>query len=135
MGRPPSLMPHASHTPVPPPSAIASATVSAAPQLRDLKKEATAFVPTALKRKKGTGPGAHAINAAPPSRPLEGGQGEHGENGEEQEDVPQPERTSLLGTLRGAGVLGGGNEEEEREMKRVKKHVDGDYERFLKEVL
>ncbi|GLB35772.1 putative WW domain binding protein 11 [Lyophyllum shimeji] len=46
--------------------AAAAATISAEPQLRDLKKEATAFVPTALKRKK---PGASAssskVNAAP----------------------------------------------------------------------
>ncbi|KAG6873831.1 hypothetical protein C0995_010443 [Termitomyces sp. Mi166 len=45
---------------------LASATVSAEPQLRDLKKEATAFIPAALKRKK---PGASAssfrVDAAP----------------------------------------------------------------------
>lgn len=44
-----------------------AATISAAPQLRDLKAEATAFVPTALKRKRGAGAGATApgINTAP----------------------------------------------------------------------
>ncbi|TFK77490.1 hypothetical protein BDN72DRAFT_910924 [Pluteus cervinus] len=44
-----------------------NATISAAPQLRDFKKEATAFVPTSLKRKKaGTAnSSAPGINAAP----------------------------------------------------------------------
>jgi hypothetical protein len=41
--------------------------VSAAPQLRDLKKEATAFIPTSVKRKKpGTSTGSLSkVNAAP----------------------------------------------------------------------
>ncbi|KAH6916639.1 hypothetical protein BKA70DRAFT_1250135 [Coprinopsis sp. MPI-PUGE-AT-0042] len=44
----------------------ASATIEAAPQLRDFKKEATAFVPASLKRKKAGASGASAgINAAP----------------------------------------------------------------------
>ncbi|KAG1908354.1 WW domain binding protein 11-domain-containing protein [Suillus fuscotomentosus] len=43
-----------------------TATVSAAPQLRDFKKEATAFVPTSLKRKKpATGMASSKVNAAP----------------------------------------------------------------------
>ncbi|KAH7923900.1 hypothetical protein BV22DRAFT_1130275 [Leucogyrophana mollusca] len=43
-----------------------AATVSAAPQLRDLKKEATAFVPASLKRKKAGAPAASpSVNAAP----------------------------------------------------------------------
>ncbi|EIW86936.1 hypothetical protein CONPUDRAFT_161566 [Coniophora puteana RWD-64-598 SS2] len=49
----------------PSPSAtVAAATVSAEPELRDFKKEATAFVPASLKRKKvgQTGP---KVNAAP----------------------------------------------------------------------
>ena len=42
------------------------AIVSAEPQLRDLKKEATAFVPTSLKRKKAPGlPSSSKVNAAP----------------------------------------------------------------------
>ncbi|KAG6897954.1 hypothetical protein C0992_008344 [Termitomyces sp. T32_za158] len=64
-----------------------SASVSAEPQLRDLKKEATAFVPTALKRKK---PGASAsssrINAAPS---VEDG----------NQEPTGPARPDLLGTL------------------------------------
>jgi hypothetical protein len=48
---------------------MAAATVSAAPQLRDLKKEATAFIPTALKRKKPVTAGVAKINAAPSDGP------------------------------------------------------------------
>ncbi|KAF4611485.1 hypothetical protein D9613_004132 [Agrocybe pediades] len=45
---------------------MAAATVYSAPQLRDLKKEATAFVPTAVKRKKAPGTASSStINAAP----------------------------------------------------------------------
>jgi hypothetical protein len=40
---------------------IAAATISAAPELRDLKKEATAFLPSALTRKKAS----TAKNSAP----------------------------------------------------------------------
>ncbi|KAI6031531.1 WW domain binding protein 11-domain-containing protein [Pisolithus microcarpus] len=48
-------------------AASSSATISAGPQLRDLKKEATAFVPSSLKRKKASGSSATVprINAAP----------------------------------------------------------------------
>ncbi|KAL4070733.1 WW domain binding protein 11-domain-containing protein [Scleroderma citrinum] len=43
-----------------------SATISAAPELRDLKKEATAFVPPSLKRKKASAlPARPRVNAAP----------------------------------------------------------------------
>jgi len=41
----------------------ANATVFAAPELRDLKKESTAFLPTSLKKKKATG--GIKLNAAP----------------------------------------------------------------------
>ena len=45
---------------------MAAATVFAAPELRDLKKEATSFVPSAVKRKKATTTDAISkLNAAP----------------------------------------------------------------------
>ena len=45
---------------------MAAASVFAAPELRDLKKEATSFVPSALKRKKATATDAISkANAAP----------------------------------------------------------------------
>ncbi|KAI9444623.1 hypothetical protein H4582DRAFT_2179057 [Lactarius indigo] len=54
-------------TSLPRPAAVtASATVFAEAQLRDFKKESTAFVPTSLKRKRAAaGGGAGKINAAP----------------------------------------------------------------------
>jgi hypothetical protein len=59
--------PHPSLPPKPVAASVkANATVEAAPELRDFKKEATAFVPTALKRKKpGAAKQTPAINAAP----------------------------------------------------------------------
>ncbi|KAF4573297.1 hypothetical protein EYR36_007808 [Pleurotus pulmonarius] len=71
---PPPPPAHPSLPPKPPaiaanPRIMAAATVEVAPQLRDFKKEATAFVPAAVKRKKATvasGSGSSArINAAP----------------------------------------------------------------------
>ncbi|KAL4264161.1 hypothetical protein AB1N83_005243 [Pleurotus pulmonarius] len=71
---PPPPPAHPSLPPKPPaiaanPRVMAAATVEVAPQLRDFKKEATAFVPAAVKRKKATvasGSGSSArINAAP----------------------------------------------------------------------
>lgn len=59
-------------------AAAAAATISAEPQLRDFKKEATAFVPASMRRKKGTGAGdadiamPAALNAAPGAGPVEG---------------------------------------------------------------
>ncbi|KAK0208665.1 hypothetical protein DFS33DRAFT_1380168 [Desarmillaria ectypa] len=58
--------PHPSLPLKPRPEASPSAIVSAEPQLRDLKKEATSFVPTSLKRKKAASAAASGrINAAP----------------------------------------------------------------------
>jgi len=73
----------------------AAATVSAAPALRDFKKESTAFVPASLKRKK-AGPGSSNIsgttgkvNAAPSLA-----------SSESAEDAPlDPVRPDLVGTL------------------------------------
>ncbi|KAI9062957.1 hypothetical protein FKP32DRAFT_1612174 [Trametes sanguinea] len=68
----------------------ATAVISAEPELRDFKKEATAFVPAALKRKK---PGATTskVNAAPTVGPAE----DHGDEAE----APQQARPDLLSTL------------------------------------
>jgi hypothetical protein len=44
---------------------MAAATVFAAPELRDLKKEATAFIPTVVKRKKAAPVGPAKVDAAP----------------------------------------------------------------------
>lgn len=73
---------------------IPGATYAAAPQLRDLKAEAVAFVPTIIKRKKAVVIGAgtlSAINAAPEQERAEG------------ED--KVERVSLLSALKSNGVV------------------------------
>lgn len=59
------VQPHPSLPPKPVTQEVsAAATISAEPELRDLKKEATSFVPAALRKKKNTGP-MSKINAAP----------------------------------------------------------------------
>lgn len=62
-----SLPSHPSLPEKPVAAITAAATVSAEPQLRDLKKEATSFVPTALKRKRPAAPGVSSarVDAAP----------------------------------------------------------------------
>ena len=91
-----------------------SGTISAAPQLRDLRKEATAFVPRGVKRKKPPAGGV-AINAAP-------GAGELDADGDEVR-TKRAVGGGLMGKL--SGVLG--------EMKRDEKGGagDDDYQRFL----
>ncbi|KAI6135497.1 WW domain binding protein 11-domain-containing protein [Pisolithus thermaeus] len=91
-----SLPPKPSTTPVPTSlaarAASSSATISAGPQLRDLKKEATAFVPSSLKRKKASGSPAAVprINAAPSV----------GREGSESQEPPPATRPDLVSTLR-----------------------------------
>jgi hypothetical protein len=73
---------------------VAAATLSAEPQLRDLKKEATAFVPTSVKRKKAGGntQSTSKINAAPTLGP--------GIDPGDSEAVVVPSRPDLLTTLK-----------------------------------
>lgn len=75
---------------------VPGATIGAAPQLRDLKAEAVAFVPTIIKRRKAPvviGAGTlSAINAAPEQAREEG------------ED--KVERVSLLSALKSNGIVG-----------------------------
>ncbi|KAJ7606822.1 mRNA biogenesis factor-domain-containing protein [Roridomyces roridus] len=69
---------------------LMSATVFAAPELRDFKKEATAFVPSNVKRKKAATASGSAprVNAAPSTS-------------EETVEESGPVRPDLLGTLKG----------------------------------
>ncbi|KAF8204457.1 hypothetical protein K438DRAFT_1819927, partial [Mycena galopus ATCC 62051] len=81
-------------------ASLMSATVFAAPELRDFKKEATAFVPSNVKRKKAAGaPGASAsrVNAAPSLGTLPSKPGTSGPTAEES----LPVRPDLLGSLKG----------------------------------
>jgi len=60
------IQPHPSLPPKPSTQGVsAEATVSAAPELRNFKKEATAFVPAALRKKKEAASTSSKINAAP----------------------------------------------------------------------
>ncbi|KAF9229029.1 hypothetical protein BS17DRAFT_770931 [Gyrodon lividus] len=69
----------------------ANATISAEPELRDLKKEATAFIPTSLKRKKALVlPVSSKVNAAPSVNV-----------GSEPAQTSSQSRPDLVSTLRG----------------------------------
>jgi hypothetical protein len=68
--------------------------ISAAPVMRDLRKEATAFVPRGVKKRK---PGGFSVNAAP-------GSGEVDADGDKVRVKQVEEGGGLLGKL--AGVLG-----------------------------
>ncbi|KAI0688144.1 WW domain binding protein 11-domain-containing protein [Cytidiella melzeri] len=60
------LQPHPSLPPKPStPEVLVAATVSAEPELRDLKKESTSFVPAALRKKNEAAGAASRVNAAP----------------------------------------------------------------------
>ncbi|GJE87689.1 Wbp11 and NpwBP domain-containing protein [Phanerochaete sordida] len=100
----------------------AAAVVSAEPELRDFKKEATAFVPTTLKRKKAAGASSSKINAAPS---VDGGA---------DSDPTVTPRPDLLGTLKaqlGAGsALSTG---EEVKLQTAAKPKD-DYQKFMEEM-
>lgn len=89
---------------VAPRGAAAGATISAAPVLRDLKKEATAFVPSNMRKKlkaqqaTAAAAGLVSVNAAPKAAGAAGGEGGDGE--------ARKERASLLGALKGVGIGG-----------------------------
>lgn len=110
------------------------ATISAEPQLRDLKKESTAFVPTSVKRKKGQAAGAAAaagtgsatsavgkINAAPSTGDDDDGNAPTG-----------AKRPDLMSTLREqlklSPVFGG------ESTKPADAKPKGDYEKFVEEM-
>ena len=95
---------------------IPGATIAAAPQLRDLKAEAVAFVPTIIKRRKAApiiGAGTLSVINAAPTQTSEEGEG-------------KIERVSLLSALKSDGVVG------ETVVKRTKGKED--YERFLNDM-
>ena len=86
--------------------------------MRDLRKEATAFVPRGVKRKQAQAPGGVNVNAAP-------GRGQVDEDGDERRVVEKEEGGGLMGRLRGViGDTGGG-------VKNGKKSEDDEYQKFL----
>ncbi|KAF8640976.1 hypothetical protein AX17_000622 [Amanita inopinata Kibby_2008] len=104
---------------------VSTATVSAEPQLRDFKKEATAFVPASLKRKRAT-TSTTKINAAPAVG---------GPEGDETEEN-HPARPDLVSTLRGQlgaqSVVKTDTTMDKARMTNVKK-ID-DYDKFMEEM-
>ncbi|KAK7686735.1 hypothetical protein QCA50_010335 [Cerrena zonata] len=97
------------------------AIVSAEPELRDFKKESTAFVPAALKRKKGATSAAKVVNAAPTLEPNAGE--------EESASAPRPD---LLGTLK--SQLGPSMGRGSATSVPVKPKPKDDYEKFMAEM-
>ncbi|KAK4047542.1 hypothetical protein OIV83_005329 [Microbotryomycetes sp. JL201] len=158
MAAPPSSAPPP--PPPPPPSSLSSvstgpfapvgasapgATISAAPVLRDLKAEATAFVPTHLKKKKASA----AAAAATTTTAATSGASNYGlskidatgglSNQESERDSASVgSRPSLMGALKQAGIGGQGddNNGSRTELLGAKKRDKGkeDYERFEREM-
>ncbi|KXN88937.1 Protein saf1 [Leucoagaricus sp. SymC.cos] len=112
---------------------LANATVAAAPQLRDFKKEATAFVPSSLKRKKaGTtiGPGSK-VNAAPSLGPLEV-ENEGGERDSESSVTEgRPDLVGILKTQFGTAPPVSG---QPTEAKKASAKKNDDYAKFMEEM-
>lgn len=111
------------------PSATAPATtavISAEPELRDFKKESTAFVPAALKRKRGGGAGSK-VNAAPTIGPAEDSDGEG-----EPAPVARPDLLSTLQDKFGA-LQKKANVKPEAKKPAAAKPKD-DYDKFLEEM-
>lgn len=106
----------------------ASGEISAAPVLRDLRKETTAFVPRGVRRRKAgpggssNGAGGMTVNAAP-------GAGEIDEDGDEIKRPKLAEGEGLLGKL--SGVLGGAHGVLGKNGSEEKRDVDDDYQKFL----
>ena len=92
----------------------ASATISAEPELRDLKKESTAFMPTSVKRRKV--PTTQKVNAAP--------------SVVTEEAEPAAPRPDLLGTLQGHL----GHTSSEPPPKKTKTETKDDYAKFVEEM-
>jgi len=92
-----------------------SATISAEPELRDLKKESTAFMPTSVKRKKATV--TPRVNAAPSV-------------GTTDEVEPAAPRPDLLSTLQGQF----GPAPPEPPAKKSKTGTKDDYAKFVEEM-
>jgi hypothetical protein len=108
---------------VPPPAAptasTSTATVSAEAQLRDFKKESTAFVPASLQRRRaapggvGAGKGAGNVNSAPALDGESNGRG------------AAPARPDLVSTLK--GQFGSAKDTKAQERPKMK----DDYEKFV----
>ncbi|KAL0068545.1 hypothetical protein AAF712_004260 [Marasmius tenuissimus] len=101
-----------------------SATVSAAPELRDFKKEATAFVPTALKRKRAAG--TSRVNAAPGVEAADGDSTEMPAEG--------PVRPDLLSTIQNQFGKPAENPGKKMKVDEAKPRKKDDYDKFMEEI-
>ncbi|KAJ4477947.1 WW domain binding protein 11-domain-containing protein [Lentinula lateritia] len=129
--KPGSVVPPRASTQISSTALTAAATISAEPQLRDLKKEATAFVPSALKRKRGGASSASTsrVNAAP-------GVGNDDDN-TDSSNALAPARPDLLSTLRnqfGSALPAANSEEPRKKLKVEPVKKNDDYERFVEEI-
>ncbi|BGP54281.1 hypothetical protein JCM8202v2_001858 [Rhodotorula sphaerocarpa] len=134
-----------------PPSAGAagpasSATISAAPQLRDLRKEATAFVPLAMRKKMKqqqatlSRAGLVSINAARGADPVAGVEGD-GDEDLSGEAAAAPKKRTLMDEMRergiGAAAAGMSTDSNSSASRAASAQADGgadDYERFREEM-
>ena len=110
---------------------LGAASVSAAPQLRDLKKEATAFVPTSLKRKK---PGASTVVSSRVDAAPSVGLGADA-NGPETIGPSRPDLLNALKDQFGPLPPGEGPVVKKRKNEAGKKEKKDDYEKFVEDVL
>ncbi|KAH9937356.1 uncharacterized protein B0H18DRAFT_194819 [Fomitopsis serialis] len=111
-----------------PPAPAAAATVEAAPQLRDFKKEATAFVPAALKRKKAAVGAPSKINAAPSLGQIADS---------EEPEAPAAARPDLMSTLKqnlGSAVSVFEAKSADATVKAPASKPKDDYDKFLEEM-
>ncbi|KAJ4485693.1 mRNA biogenesis factor-domain-containing protein [Lentinula aciculospora] len=114
-----------------PTALTAAATVFAEPQLRDLKKEATAFVPSALKRKRG------GVSSVPTSR-VNAAPGVGNDDVDTDSSITAgPARPDLLSTLRNQFGPAPSVTKSEQPMKKSKLETSqkkDEYERFVEEI-
>ncbi|KAJ3575244.1 hypothetical protein NP233_g1232 [Leucocoprinus birnbaumii] len=129
-----STLPHNPSLPAKPTTAaeLANATVVAAPQLRDFKKEATSFVPTSIKRKKAApAAGGSQVNAAPslgPSMPESEGQDE------ETSPSASAARPDLVGMLKSQFGATPAVSNASSDSKKAEAKKNDDYAKFMDEM-
>ncbi|KAF8347049.1 WW domain binding protein 11-domain-containing protein [Amanita rubescens] len=120
-----SLPSHPSLPEKPVAAITAAATVSAEPQLRDLKKEATSFVPYTLKRKRQAASGVSSakVNAAPALT--------------DDQETPEPSlaRPDLLSTLRDQfGAPPMAKTDTSKSIPPIPAKKNDDYDKFVEEI-
>ncbi|KIM32318.1 hypothetical protein M408DRAFT_20631 [Serendipita vermifera MAFF 305830] len=98
------------------------ATIFAAPELRDLKKEATAFVPRGIRQKTQV--------QAVPAAPSASGKDEEDEEDEGDEEIKRPD---LMATLAKAGITGVASANSNSAKAGVNDVTEDEYDRFMED--